>query len=306
MIKSKRYVLLLLLTIIFIIIIIIVFNFTHHREENIEVEHLHKLDAEVPYLPFFISHSKISSIQKIPKVVCATCEDRKKISGFYRKMWWNTVERNPEYDFYFYDKYDRERFILNYFGEKILNTYNKLIPGAYKADLFRYCYIYIKGGVYLDINKQILFPFREIIDPLADLIVVKEREMKKDYLHGIYQAFLCAVPRLEFMFDVVYKCVDNINNKYYGNTSLDPTGPVMLGLMFVKYFNLSKIDVGIYDLNGLNIHIWYLTQDGNSVYKNKNSKKVINTMVNNILRSIERTNKHTYYNELWKRHRIYK
>ena len=36
----------------------------------------------------------------------------------------------------------------------VLNAYDSLIPGAYKADLFRYLVLYREGGVYLDCKSS--------------------------------------------------------------------------------------------------------------------------------------------------------
>ena len=43
-------------------------------------------------------------------------------------------------------------FIKNNFDLDILNAYDILKPGAFKADLWRCCILYIYGGIYLDIK----------------------------------------------------------------------------------------------------------------------------------------------------------
>ena len=41
-----------------------------------------------------------------------------------------------------------------------------MVPGAYKADLWRYCILYIYGGIYIDIKLEPIngFRFRELLD----------------------------------------------------------------------------------------------------------------------------------------------
>ena len=64
------------------------------------------------------------------------------------------MELNPEYSYVFYNNDDCIQFIKDNFDESVMIAYNHLRPNAYKADLFRYCYMYIHGGCYFD-NKYI-------------------------------------------------------------------------------------------------------------------------------------------------------
>ena len=60
--------------------------------------------------------------------------------------------QNPEFNHYLYDDDDCYEFIKNNFSKDVLNAYDSLIPGAYKADLWRLCILYINGGIYLDMK----------------------------------------------------------------------------------------------------------------------------------------------------------
>ena len=59
---------------------------------------------------------------------------------------------NPEFKHYLYDYEQCRKFIAKYFDYNVLAAFDGLIPGAYKADLWRYCVLYIHGGIYLDIK----------------------------------------------------------------------------------------------------------------------------------------------------------
>lgn len=57
-------------------------------------------------------------------------------------------------------------FIEKYFGRQVLEAYLLLIPGAYRADLFRLCALKIHGGIYADhkvviIKENLLESIRE-------------------------------------------------------------------------------------------------------------------------------------------------
>jgi hypothetical protein len=63
---------------------------------------------------------------------------------------------NPEMTFHLYDNDMCREFIKNNFDENVLYSYDKLIPGKYKSELWRYCILYIYGGIYLNINYSLL------------------------------------------------------------------------------------------------------------------------------------------------------
>ena len=87
--------------------------------------------------------------QKIPRIIHQT-HTRNEIPDNMQEAMETIISLNPEYEYRYYSDEDCRDFILKYLGSRVAKAYDSLIPGAYKADLFRYCVIYIKGGVYLD------------------------------------------------------------------------------------------------------------------------------------------------------------
>ena len=47
-------------------------------------------------------------------------------------------KQNPEFKHYLFDDNDCRNFIKKHFNKDVLQAFDNLIPGAYKADLFRY------------------------------------------------------------------------------------------------------------------------------------------------------------------------
>jgi mannosyltransferase OCH1-like enzyme len=62
------------------------------------------------------------------------------------------IKSNPRFRYYLFDDNDCRNFIQKNFDTDVLHAYNNLIPGAYKADLWRYCILYKYGGIYIDIK----------------------------------------------------------------------------------------------------------------------------------------------------------
>ena len=129
---------------------------------------------------------------------------------------------NPKFNHYLYDDNDCREFIKNHFKSDVLNAYNSLIPGAYKADLWRYCILFIKGGIYLDIKYKPINGFRFVTLTESEHLVADINNV------DIYNALMICLPRNELLYKSIRKIVDNVNNKYYGSNFLEPTGPNLL------------------------------------------------------------------------------
>lgn len=145
------------------------------------------------------------------------------------------VEMNPGYRYEYYNDADCISFMEKNFGTHVVNAFNILKPGAFKADLFRYCYIYIKGGIYLDIDLEPTIPFDDIIPCEADFVSCRENIISYPKLRGIWQAFMAGRKNIAFLRDAIIKIVNNAHNKVYPSDSdedmhniLSVTGPSLL------------------------------------------------------------------------------
>ena len=63
---------------------------------------------------------------------------------------------NPELELVLYDDPQCIEFLTKYFPKVVVNRFYQLEMGAHKADLFRYCWLYINGGYYADIKSDFL------------------------------------------------------------------------------------------------------------------------------------------------------
>jgi mannosyltransferase OCH1-like enzyme len=139
-------------------------------------------------------------------------------------------QNNPRFTHHLFDDTDCREFIKNNFANDVLHAYDSLIPGAYKADLWRYCILYKNGGIYLDIKYRHVNNFK--------LISITEQEhfvLDADNT-GIYNALLVCRQGNEKLLMAIRKIVENVNTKFYGSSCLEPTGPLLLA----KFFNSSE------------------------------------------------------------------
>lgn len=196
--------------------------------------------------------------------------------------------QNPRFNHYLYDDTDCYEFIKNNFEEKVLNAYEQLIPGAYKADLWRLCILYIYGGFYLDIKFCCINGFK-LIELSENEHFVKDRPVK-----SIYNALMVCKKGNDFLLKSINKIVENVANKYYGNDPLCPTGPCMLGKIIGNDNAKNNVDLLHYKGGGF------------LIYKNR-------FVVSTTYPSYDSERRQTYnsinikrYDELWNARKIYK
>ena len=186
--------------------------------------------------PKIIKYSKIESVpypmkpwyyMVIPPNIFQTWHTKVLPPLMYKAV--NKLRRvNPRFTYNLYDDNDCREFIKNNFDENVLNTYNKLIPGAYKADLWRYCILFKYGGIYIDIKYKPVNNFK--------LINLTENEhwVKDMDNNGIYNAIIVSKPNNPILLRAINDIISNAQNNYYGNNSLDVTGPGLLSQYFTR------------------------------------------------------------------------
>ena len=136
---------------------------------------------------------------------------------------------NPEFKHYLYDDDMCRDFIQKYFNMETLWAFDKLKPGAYKADLWRYCVLYIHGGIYLDIKFKCINGFK-LIELTDKEHWVKDRKIA---VNGIYQALLVTLPKNRILWSCIQDIIENCKKNNYSISELAISGPSLIG----KYFN---------------------------------------------------------------------
>jgi mannosyltransferase OCH1-like enzyme len=157
--------------------------------------------------------------------------------------------QNPRFEHHLFDNNDCREFIKKHFNVDVLNAYDSLIPGAYKADLWRLCVIYIHGGIYLDIKLQCINGFK-----LVELTEKNHFVSDRVPPLSIYNALLACQRGHPFLLMGIFKIVENVKNKHYGKCPLEPTGPIMLGNLIRSHKLKLNIDLKHYEDGGFLIH----------------------------------------------------
>jgi hypothetical protein len=158
---------------------------------------------------------------------------------------------------------DCREFIRKEYPPDVLMAYDRLIPTAFKADLWRYCVLYLYGGVYLDIKLGFIpssINLRSIITAFCGGggdggLFVLERDsvgLWPSRRFGIHNAFIITKPKNPILLDCIFSIVSfaksggsglNIGSSSLGSSSdsgwmtrpLFVTGPGLLGDIWRKH-----------------------------------------------------------------------
>lgn len=154
-----------------------------------------------------------NSNQKIPKTIIQTSTTNILPIYIYNSVMSHLIF-NPDYEYKFFDDDDILNYLKCYCDEYTVNCFQSLIPGAYKADFFRYIYLYHNGGVYFDCKMISNISLDKIINEHDEFVCCKDRKYK-----AIYNAILFSIPNniilkqtIEEMCKRIYNIKLNLNS----------------------------------------------------------------------------------------------
>jgi hypothetical protein len=131
---------------------------------------------------------------------------------------------------YFDNAVAGRRYLLDNLGHEYLRAFDDIVPGAYKADFFRYCWLYKEGGVYADFDSVALISVRDWLTYYPDVDMILARDDPVDR-KALYQAFIyCKRPGNPLLAKCIEMIMANIRDAKAGKTFSwsDFTGPKLV------------------------------------------------------------------------------
>jgi mannosyltransferase OCH1-like enzyme len=218
-----------------------------------------------------------------------TCWHTKELPPLMRENYQQLIAKTPNFEHFLFDDADCKEFIINNFPVDVINAYNKLIPSSYKSDLWRYCILYINGGIYMDIKFSYVNGFRFLALTEKEYFV-RDRDIDGN-MRLTLNGLIAVKPRNEIMIKCIYQIIENVKNNYYGINCLDPTGPGLLGKFSTKEEKL-EMELCYENINIPNImDSWVIVFNNTIILKQYEGYRK------------EQTQKH--YSILWEKKNIY-
>lgn len=193
------------------------------------------------YTKFDVNFIENKELFFIPKHIIQTNKICSKNLDHYNTVM-SIIERNPNYDYIFFDdldsrKFIKENFIVNLIDQNeksenedsdVLKAYDLLKCGALKADLFRYCYLYVIGGIYLDSKISSIIELDNIIDQDDKFIICSD-----DAKDSLYNGIMIMEKNSVNLLNMIKEMISNIFLKEYHKDIHEPTG----NKLYYKYFS---------------------------------------------------------------------
>ena len=300
-----------------VIILIILFIFLFLLLNNQKFENVYKIKG---YTDLKNDLSTSLTPGGIPKIIIKTSwQTRDSMPIQMINVLEKTKSTSPDYQLYYFDNLECEEFMKDY-SPRVFEAYNKVIPGAFKADLFRICILEKYGGCYSDIGHVPFVSFNTITGD-QNMVLVKDCPIKwlngNCKYYGIHNALMCSVKNHEFFKLLIEKTCENIEFEYYGESSLDVTGPTMIGKQFNCYFlkdcpgeNIDLIKPGDFVYRDTKIRILnYAIKSGAPASENRvivlGNKAIINTKFEDYYNIMYHSVKQLGYVDLWKSKKIF-
>jgi hypothetical protein len=153
------------------------YSYPRYIDKSVGIWKVNQIPAFIPRKIFQTWHSK-----DLPPVLKATGERIRK--------------ENPDFEHRVFDISECEQFIEEHFGKRELDAYKKLVPLSYKSDLWRYCVLYVHGGIYLDISFEPInnFIFSHIINKEHFASEVRLNGYRNDPHAGVSVGFIVVRP----------------------------------------------------------------------------------------------------------------
>jgi mannosyltransferase OCH1-like enzyme len=119
----------------------------------------------------------------IPNVVYQTWETNKLGRTHYAELR-KFREMNMDYSFEFYDNAKMDDYMREHYEKHdIYGVYKNAKFGPLKTDIWRYCILFQRGGVYFDINKYVDIPLKEMISADDRAVISFEKNVLRDYIN---------------------------------------------------------------------------------------------------------------------------
>jgi mannosyltransferase OCH1-like enzyme len=215
---------------------------------------------------------------------------RKRIPSIIHQTWFEeiTADKYPQlarlqnswansgWEYRFYDDEDARQYIARNFPQTFVEAYDAVIPGAFKADLFRYLVLLKDGGIYADIDILLEANLDTFVTPNLSFFAPRDSVVEyADEAFCLWNGIIGSEPGHPFLVRAVERLVNLIIHRadFYdlerdlcrrnGNTMenwkvraephLFLSGPCALGISMNEVLNrtsLDRIDIGSYPDSG--------------------------------------------------------
>jgi hypothetical protein len=122
--------------------------------------------------------------------------------------------KNTGWEYRFYTDSTARDYIQKNYPSRFLDAFDSLIPGAYKADLFRYLVLMKDGGVYSDVDVMLSGDIEKFITPTMSFFAPQDAVGDfADAKYCLWNGMMGSAPGHPFMIKAVERTVGKEHNE---------------------------------------------------------------------------------------------
>ena len=131
----------------------------------------------------------------------------------------------PDWQYVLFNDEENRDLVAKYFPD-FLPYYDAFPHNIMRADAARYCFLYIYGGLYMDLDFEVLHPLDSLFTYDIDIYLVKSGNVGSYYTNS----FMASKPRCPFWLEVIEQMKKPLPWFYIGKhiVTMNTTGPIML------------------------------------------------------------------------------
>lgn len=192
--------------------------------------------------PLVQPQSNCAEETRIPRILSSVGKDSTPPRNFK-----SNALANPTFAMHYYSDREAYKFLHKFCGEEAAAAYDCFAGGAHRADLFRFCKLYVDGGVYMDSDLMLLQPLEETVSMCSGLTMGVDypysmRDDETKSLPGKQMKLISSLPGHPIIKCMVDRIVENVKLRAYPRNPLMISGPQLLHQCYFKH---QKGDVDI-------------------------------------------------------------
>jgi hypothetical protein len=131
--------------------------------------------------------------------------------------------------YHLYSGEEIAEIIKSNFDSDVYKSYQKLKPYCCKADLAKYCLLYLYGGLYSDISNRFIQPLDENFLNQWDLFAFRDIIGSSVRNWSVNPSLFFSKPKVKVLERAIELVVENCRNETYGIQAIVPSASVPFG-----------------------------------------------------------------------------
>lgn len=168
--------------------------------------------------------------KSIPREIFQTWKTRD-VPEHWKESQISIINHLPGWKYTLFTDEDNRKFVETHFPD-FLSTYDAFPYNIQRADAIRYMYLYMNGGVYMDLDIALQKPIDELLGD-EDFYLVPSGNVSSSFTNS----FMISKPKVPFWLDVIEEMKKPVSllsfTKHF--VIMNSTGPMMLTRVARRY-----------------------------------------------------------------------